>query len=76
MKASSMTPEYLISKGWRKVADVHKHRTHIVAWDHPDHQPWRRGYFSTTSAKEHQELVETGGACYCIPRNGGERWSS
>jgi hypothetical protein len=65
--------EYLTSKGWRLVRKRRNGEGVHHLWDHPDHQPGRRGFFNQTTAKQHQKHLDNGGTCRCLPRDGGSR---
>lgn len=63
-----MTPtEYLISKGWRLVG----RNGGIKYWIHEEHQPARKGCFTTTNAANHQRRLDKGYVCSCVPNLSG-----
>lgn len=68
------TSDYLVSKGWRLIRKVtgyspaQGHKVNWQAWEHPDHQPNRRGVFQKTEALNHQRQLDKGLGCDCIPR--------
>lgn len=64
--------EYLISKGWRLIRHVKGYSTASYsrvswqAWDHPNHQHDRRGFFQKGEALAHQKRLDKGLCCDCI----------
>lgn len=68
------TNVYLISKGWKLVrkvsgySPVERQRVNWQAWHHPDHQPYRRGFFQKNEALNHQRRLDKGHGCDCIRR--------
>ena len=66
--------DYLVSKGWKLVRKVTSyspalgHRTNWQAWEHPDHQSDRRGFFQKSEALVHQKELDKGAKCNCIAR--------
>lgn len=71
--------DYLISKGWRLVRTVTGystaigHRVNWQAWEHPDHQPDRRGFFQKGEAIAHQKRLDKGASCDCISSSGEKK---
>lgn len=63
---------YLISKGWRLVGRGGE-KKQAKLWDHPCHQPARRGCFTTSDAFVHQRFVDKYGHCRCLSPEGGNR---
>lgn len=60
-----MTRKYLESRGWRKIGSRRNGYGVTHYWDHLDHQPERRGCFTTTDAIRHQKDSDSSG-CDCI----------
>ena len=62
------TTEYLQSKGWRLVRIVKQRGDYLKweAWEHPEHQHDRRGFFQKTEAIAHQREIDKGLGCDCI----------
>jgi hypothetical protein len=64
--------DYLVAKGWRLVRNVRGfspvkgHKVNWQAWEHPDHQPDRRGFFQKGEALAHQKRLDKGITCDCI----------
>lgn len=64
-----MTPtDYLQQHGWILIKDDSGKYHNIKYWNHPDHQPNRRGMFTTSKAEAHQKMLDSGGRCQCIPK--------
>jgi len=62
----STDTEYLISKGWRLVREIKRYPANWQAWDHPNHQHSRRGFFQKSEALDHQKRLDKGFRCDCI----------
>ena len=64
--------DYLVSKGWKLVRKVSGYspvegcKVNWQAWEHPEHQPDRRGFFQKREALEHQKRLDKGLRCDCI----------
>ena len=58
--------EYLVSHGWRLVRNVRRAQYSWQAWEHPDHQHDRRGFFQKTEALDHQKRIDKGFKCDCL----------
>ena len=59
--------EYLESKGWRLVRAIRiRHHSGWQAWEHPEHQHDRRGFFQKREALDHQKQIDKGVKCDCI----------
>lgn len=56
---------FLLQHGWRQIGN----RGSIKYWDHAEHQPNRRGAFTTTDAFKHQRESFKNG-CDCIKPEG------
>ena len=54
--------KFLTDRGWRRIGA----QGSIGYWDHPEHQPDRRGAFTTTDAFKHQQQFEKDHCCDCI----------
>lgn len=63
--------EYLESKGWRLIGTQRNQYGLTKYWDHSDHQPERRGAFTTVDAVAHQKQSETL-QCGCIRSHDAE----
>ncbi len=65
-----MTPsEWLEQRGWKKVREIATGEyANTFYWTHSDHQPSRRGFFTTTDAVGHQKYVEKYKQCTCVPK--------
>ncbi len=58
--------EFLISKGWRNIGKIRS----AILWDHKEHQPNRRGAFTTLAAIRHQKFFDKNHTCSCIKSEG------
>jgi len=62
----SRTKDWLLERGWRHIGN----QGSAQLFDHPRHQPDRRGCFTTIDAIKHQKQYEKDGCCDCIkPEN-------
>lgn len=57
--------EILTKSGWRLIGRRRNGYGWTRYWDHPEHQPSRRGAFTTTDAMHHQQIAANEG-CDCI----------
>lgn len=75
MTSGNKSTMYLQQNGWRLVAGLKKRNAIGInlayqAWDHPAHQPDRHGFFTKTTALDHQKMLDkNGGICDCIKEN-------
>ena len=58
--------QYLLEKGWKLVATRPNGYGLTQYWDHPNHQPDRRGLFTKTAAEDHQKKVDKYGRSNCL----------